>query len=266
MSGSFLHAAVAPHRRTKVAGFGLNVASIRQAIDLAIDSAARGKGFTFHTLNLDHVAKLRGGAAFRNAYRRATFVCADGWPIVWLANRAAGRRVFERAAGADLIEPLLQAAAEHGLSVYLIGPGPDAQAAAVAELKRSAPDLVIAGAETPQIGLGDFAFERLAMAERVRASGARLCLVALGAPKQELLADALAPHCPSVGFLCVGAALDFIGGHARRAPRWMRRSGLEWLWRLGAEPHRLAARYITCAYVFLLLGIGLDVVPAEELR
>jgi len=264
MSGSVLHAAIAPQRRTEVAGFGLNVASIPQAVDLAIDYASRGKGFTFHTLNLDHVAKLRRHAAFRNAYFRATFVCADGWPIAWLANRAAGRRLFERAAGADLIEPLLQAAAERGLSVYLIGPGPSAQSAAVAELKRDVPGLVIAGAETPNVGLGDVEFERLAMAERVRASGANLCLVALGAPKQELLADALAPHCPSVGFLCIGAALDFIGGHIRRAPLWMRRSGLEWLWRLGAEPYRLAARYAVCAYVFLLLGIGVDVIPGEE--
>ena len=154
MSGSILHAAIAPQRRTKVAGFGLNIASISQAVDLAIDYAAQSKGFTFHTLNLDHVAKLRGSAAFRNSYRRATFVCADGWPIAWLANRAAGRRIFERAPGADLIEPLLQAAAEHGLSVYLIGPGPRAQAAAIAELKRSAPNLVIAGAETPRVAAG----------------------------------------------------------------------------------------------------------------
>ena len=266
MSGGFVHVANAPQRQTNVAGIGLNVASIPQAVDLAIDYAAQGKGFTFHTLNLDHVAKLRSSGAFRSAYRRATFVCADGWPIAWLANRAAGRRLFERAAGADLIEPLLQAAAERGLSVYLVGPGPRAQAAAVAELKRSAPGLVIAGAETPHVGLGDLEFERLAMAERIRASGANLCLVALGAPKQELLADALAPHCPSVGFLCIGAALNFIGGHTRRAPPWMRRGGLEWLWRLGTEPYRLGARYAACAYVFLLLGIGLDVVPAEERR
>jgi exopolysaccharide biosynthesis WecB/TagA/CpsF family protein len=266
MSGSVLHAAIAPQRRTKVAGFGLNVASIPQAVDLAIDCAAQGKGFTFHTLNLDHVAKLRGSAAFRNAYGRATFVCADGWPIAWLANRAAGRRLFERTAGADLIEPLLQAAAERGLSVYLIGPGPRAQAAAIAELKRSAPSLVIAGAESPRIGLGDVEFERLAMAERIRASGAQLCVVALGAPKQELLADALFPHCPSVGFLCVGAALNFIGGHMRRAPLWLRQNGLEWLWRLGEEPFRLAGRYAACAYIFLLLGIGVDVIPTEERR
>ena len=104
------------------------------------------------------------------------------------------------------------------------------------------------------------------MAARIRASGARLCLVALGAPKQELLADALAAHCPSVGFLCIGAALGFIAGHPRRAPLWMRRSGLEWLWRLAAEPHRLAARYAACAYAFVLLGIGVEVFPAEERR
>src|ERR1035441_8265781 len=104
MSGSVLHAAIAPQRRTKVGGFALNIASIPQAVDLAIDYTAQGKGFTFHTLNLDHVAKLRGSVAFRDSYRRATFVCADGWPIAWLANRAVGRRAFERAPGADLVE------------------------------------------------------------------------------------------------------------------------------------------------------------------
>jgi hypothetical protein len=65
MSDSFLHAVIGPQRRTIVAGFGLNVASIAQAVDLAIEHAAHGKGFTFHTLNLDHVAKLRDSAAFR---------------------------------------------------------------------------------------------------------------------------------------------------------------------------------------------------------
>ena len=93
-----------------VSGFALNVATIAEAVDLAIARAARGKGFTFHTLNLDHVAKLRRSAAFRAAYRRATFICADGWPIVWFANRAAGRRMYQRAPGADMVEPLLKAA------------------------------------------------------------------------------------------------------------------------------------------------------------
>jgi len=266
MSGGFVHVANAPQRQTNVAGLGLNVASIPQAVEAAIDYAAHGEGFTFYTLNLDHIVKLRRSAAFRDAYRRATFVCADGWPIAWLANRAAGRRAVERAAGADLIEPLLRAAAERGVPVYLIGPEPRTQAAAIAELKRSAPALVVAGAETPYVAVDDVKFDSVAMGARIRASGARLCLVALGAPKQELLADALAADCPSIGFLCIGAALNFVSGHARRAPLWMRRSGLEWLWRLAAEPRRLAARYIACAHVFLLLGIGAEVFPAEERR
>lgn len=266
MSGSVFPTAIAPQRRIPVAGLGLNVATVAQAVGLAISSATQGKGFTFYTLNLDHVAKLRGAAGFRAAYRRATFVCADGWPIVWLANRAARRHIFERAAGSDMVEPLIAAAAERGLSVYLVGPGAGAQADAIAELKQRAPGLTIAGAEAPDVTLGDLDFDRLAMAARIRESGAQLCLVSLGAPKQELLADALAAHCPSVGFLCVGAALDFIAGRARRAPAWMRGSGLEWLWRLVREPRRLAARYAACLYVFLLLGLGLEVVPAEEER
>jgi UDP-N-acetyl-D-mannosaminuronic acid transferase (WecB/TagA/CpsF family) len=69
------------------------------------------------------------------------------------------------------------------------------------------------------------------------------------------LADALAARCPAVGFVCVGAALDFIAGSARRAPIWVQRARLEWLWRLIREPRRLAPRYLVCAWVFLGLVV-----------
>jgi len=246
--------------------FGLNIATGAEAVDAAIACAVREKGFTFYTLNLDHVAKLRRNAAFRDAYRRADYVCADGWPIVWFANRAAGRQVYERVAGADMIEPLMQTAAQRGLPVYLIGPSQKAQVAAISALLRRIPGLIVAGAEAPEINLEASDFDPLAMAARLRAGGARLCLVALGAPKQELFAAKLAAHCPTVGFLCVGAALDFIAGSARRAPPWMRRGGLEWLWRLAAEPRRLAPRYVASAYALLLLALGVEIVPAGERR
>ena len=92
----------------------------------------------------------------------------------------------------------------------------------------------MAGAETPRLPqtLNPAALD--ALAQRINASGARLCFLSLGAPKQEVLADALASRCPAVGFLCVGAALDFISGDVRRAPLWMRRGKLEWFWRLAS--------------------------------
>ncbi len=268
MSGSVTSETSASKRRAAVAGVRVNLDSLAQTTAETIDRAQRGKGFTLFTLNLDHVVKLRWSAAFRAAYRRATFVSADGWPIAWLANRGASPfdSRIERTTGADLVEPLCEAAARRGLALYLVGPGQRAQAAAIAALQRRYPKLRIVGAEAPRHGATEQQFYRFTLARRIAASRARICLISLGAPKQELLADALATRCPGVGFVCVGAALDFIADEARRAPGWMRRGGLEWLWRLVHEPRRLAVRYAACAHVLLLLGLGFSVVPQEDAR
>jgi exopolysaccharide biosynthesis WecB/TagA/CpsF family protein len=266
MNSIFSPATITADHRIRVAGLNVNVATLAEAVDVAIARATKRNGFTFYTLNLDHIVKLRWSAAFRAAYRRATFVCADGWPIVRLANRAAesGMQAIERTTGADFVEPLLSAAAARDLPVYLVGPAPRVQADALIALRQRLPNLRVVGAEAPEIEADDPLFDRLGLARRIQASGARLCLVALGAPKQELIADALAAQCPTVGFVCVGAALDFIAERTRRAPAWMRSSGLEWLWRLGSEPLRLGPRYLLCAYVLLLLELGVAVVPSGE--
>ena len=91
--------------------------------------------------------------------------------------------------------------------------------------------------------------------ERVGNSGAALCFLALGAPKQELLAQIGRKTCPHTGFLAIGAALDFIAGHQQRAPRWMQRLGLEWLYRLAHQPRRLAGRYARSALIFASLAL-----------
>jgi exopolysaccharide biosynthesis WecB/TagA/CpsF family protein len=242
-----------------IEGVRINLPSLNAAASEAIRRAESGEGFTLFTVNLDHLVKLASNEAFRGVYRRATYVTADGWPVVWLAGRKQAR--LERATGADLVEPLCQAAAERGLGVYFVGPGPRAQAGALDKLTSRFKGLRVAGAEAPQLPAGNGqamlnAMDLDAMVDRINASDARICFVSLGAPKQEILADALAARCPRVGFICVGAALDFISGEARRAPMWMQRSKLEWFWRLANDPRRLAARYGQCAVLFLALVLG----------
>jgi len=261
MSVSITPSAFASDHLATVGGVQINLASLGAAVRELIRRAKSGQGFTAFTLNLDHVVKLRRDASFRAAYRRATYVAADGWPIVWLANRAAQR--VSRTTGADIVAPLCGAAAIHGLPIYLIGPGETAQRRASAILCQRYPGLQIAGAESQAVSIDATAGQIRSVAQRIIKSGARICFVSLGAPKQEMFADALAVHCPDVGFICVGAALDFISGEARRAPLWMRRSGLEWLWRLAGEPRRLIGRYASCAWIFLLLLLGATAVPEE---
>lgn len=235
-----------------IEGVRINLLTQAGAVQAAISRAERGEGFNLFTLNLDHLVKLRTSAAFRRAYASAGLVSADGAPVVWLARRQGTE--LERTTGADLVEPLMAEAARRGLPIYVVGPGPAAQTKGLDVLKALYPGLKIAGAETPMVpgsddGL-DPSFDVDALAGRINASGARLCLLCLGAPKQELLAEALTRRCPQTGFLGVGAALDFIAGEVSRAPRWMQVTGLEWTWRLISQPKRLGLRYARCALLF----------------
>ena len=228
----------------------LNMHDMPHCLETMVARAKARRGFTLFTVNLDHLVKLRRDAAFRAAYARADLISADGWPIVWLARgqdrgRAAPR--VKRTTGADLLDPMCREAARHGLPVYFIGPSAASQGKGLAALQARHPGLVVAGCETPDLPANVDEACVAAMAGRLAASGARVCVVSLGAPKQELLADRLRGLRPDIGFLCVGAALDFISGHMARAPLWTQRAGLEWAWRMLSDPRRLALRYAACA-------------------
>lgn len=242
----------------------VNLISMPQTLQTISQRALARQGFTLFTVNLDHIVKLGSSETFRAAYARADFVSADGWPIVWVMKRA-GHDV-ERTAGADLLEPVCRLAADNGLPMYFVGPGPASQAAGLDVLRQRYPRLGIAGAETPKVVEPIDPQLVAGMAQRINASGARICVLSLGAPKQELLADALRRSCPEVGFLCIGAALDFISGHAIRAPLWMRRAKLEWFWRMINDPRRLTSRYALSALALAKLATPRLFPAAPRLR
>jgi exopolysaccharide biosynthesis WecB/TagA/CpsF family protein len=229
----------------------VNIDNIDSALDAMVNRSKAHRGYTLFTINLDHLVKLRVDRRFFAAYQRADFVTADGWPVVWLL-RQQGRSV-ERTTGADLVEPLCARAAREALPMFFIGPSRESQVVALDILRRRYEGLQIVGSDTPLLNANYIEEAAKAFAQSIKESGARLCIISLGAPKQELLADALLRHCPEVGFLCVGAALDFISGHMVRAPRYIQQMKLEWLWRLAGDPRRLGLRYAVCLQFFAVL-------------
>ena len=230
----------------------VNLASQDEAVANARCRARSGRGFSLFTLNLDHLVKRREDAAFRQAYARATFVCADGAPVVALARRQG--IALERTTGADMVDPLCAMAEREGFSLFFFGSTPELLAGAAAELKQRYPRLKIAGCEAPPFGFDPLSLQAEAAADRIAASGANFCLVALGAPKQELFADAMFARHPQVGFFCIGAALDFIAGGQKRAPLWLQKIKMEWFWRMLSNPRRLTLRYARCAVLMLKLS------------
>lgn len=205
---------------------------------------AQRKGFALATINLDHLVKLSSDAAFQRAYAAQDFVVADGNPIVWM-SRLAGRPVA-LIPGSDAILPLVRIAARQGVSVALVGSTDTALARAKSHLEREVRDLRINTCIAPPMGFDAQSADADAVFDQLRASGAGLCFIALGAPKQEIFAAVGREKLPAMGFACIGAGLDFFAGTQRRAPDWAQRFAVEWLWRMLSSPKRLGPRYAKC--------------------
>jgi N-acetylglucosaminyldiphosphoundecaprenol N-acetyl-beta-D-mannosaminyltransferase len=182
-------------------------------------------------------------------HKSAAMVTPDGMPLVWLGQRAGF--AVERTCGPDLIDRVLADSAASGLRHFFYGgkPGVAEQLSAVFEARY--PGVRIVGARTPP-------FRELSSAElnetasSMSASGADVVWIGLSTPKQEFLMRRLAALTPAT-LIGVGAAFDFHTGAVNRAPRWMQKVGLEFLFRLASEPTRLWRRYLIMAPRFVWL-------------
>jgi N-acetylglucosaminyldiphosphoundecaprenol N-acetyl-beta-D-mannosaminyltransferase len=235
-----------PHNLS-VNGVTVNVPSLPEAVSSIVSAAEHGENFSVCTLNLDHVVQLQQRTDFRDAYRRARFVTADGFPIVVL-SRLIGTRI-KRTTGADLVEPLCRKARERGLSIFMLGSNQHTLSIAAKRLSERFGGLKIAGYYAPGTNFDPYSAEADFAIDRIRTSGARLCFLALGAPRQELFAARCLDKLNGTGLLCIGAALDFIAGTQTRAPSLSQKIGLEWAWRMMREPRRLGPRYARCMAV-----------------
>lgn len=207
-----------------------------------------GRGFALATLNVDHLERLAQDAAFRRAYAAQDLVVADGNPVVWLSRLA--KRPVELVPGSDLVRPLVQMAARRGLPIALIGGNETSMQLAAQRLAEEYPGLQVALTAVPGFPFDPDGEEAAQLIERIGQSGARLCLLGLGAPRQERFAIRARDALPGVGFASIGAGIDFISGQQTRAPVAVQRIKMEWLWRMLSNPRRLARRY---ARGFLIL-------------
>jgi N-acetylglucosaminyldiphosphoundecaprenol N-acetyl-beta-D-mannosaminyltransferase len=219
----------------------VNALRFSDALD-AIEQLIRTGGGAVFTPNVDHVVMAEHDVAFRAAYRRAELSLADGQPVVW-ASRLFTNSVPDKVSGSDLLLPLMKRAALRGWRVFLLGGAPGV-AQRAAELLRELHAVDVVGIASPRVRTPPPQELLDALADSLREARADLVVVALGAPKQELLIDALKDRVRPAALVGMGAALDFLVGRVARAPPWMSRFGLEWLYRLLKEPRRLWRRYL----------------------
>lgn len=224
-----------------ILGMRVDATSYEDATRQIIDWARLPESRYVCVAAVNNVMKSYEDDRFLEAMNQADLVTPDGMPLVW-GLRWLGVHRATRVYGPELTPALLGAAEKEGIPVGFYGGAPDVLDALGLEAGRRWPGLKVVYAYsppyrelTPQ--------ENTAVAEAIDASGARIVLVGLGCPKQELW---MASHRGRIGAVMVGvgAAFDFLAGAKRQAPKVLQNAGLEWLFRLATEPKRLFRRYL----------------------
>jgi exopolysaccharide biosynthesis WecB/TagA/CpsF family protein len=243
-------------RRVRVGPITVNPMTEVEVVDHVIAALKRGEGGHLVTPNIDICRAAARDPEARALVENAELAVADGMPLLWAA-RLLGTPLPARITGADLIWSLSEAAAFYRVPVYLLGGPHGAPERAAFALADRHPGLIVSGWRCPPHGFEDMPGEREAIRAALVRAAPRLVFVGLGFPRQERLIAELREHLPGAWFVGCGSAIAFAAGAVRRAPAWMQRTGLEWLYRLASEPGRLGRRYLRddLPYALRLLSI-----------
>lgn len=255
--------AAAPPDSVRLLGVRLTPLSMEEALRRARTFIVEGSPHMIVTSDAIGVMTAREDEDLRRIMDEADIVTADGQGVV-LAARLLDVPIRERVSGVDMVQRLCEVAAEEGRSVFLLGAAEGVAEQAAERLRQAVPGLEVAGVQHGYFGPE----EEGGILERIRAARPAVLFVAFGIPRQEKWIRA---HLGELGVpVCigVGGSLDVISGRLRRAPLWMRRCGLEWLFRVLQEPRRLPRlralpRIVWLALRGLLSGEAVDDAPHD---
>lgn len=234
--------------RRHVISLGLTIRSYDAFIQDVLRVAQLRRPAYVCCANAHMIVEAVSDPAFARVVNHATWVTADGVPLLWALRALHGIRQ-ERITGLDVLPTLLHEAARTGLSVFFYGSTPHVLKRCAAFCAEHHPTLKVAGLISPP-------FQPLTLNEETHivdaivASGTNLVFVALGCPKQEKWIAAVSDRIPAV-LLGIGGALPVMVGEQQRAPGWIQRAGMEWFFRFVQEPRRLLGRYARTNFWFL---------------
>ena len=232
-------------------GVRINAAPFSEVLDRVLRAPDAGERLALHFATAHTLVEAHDDPHLRNALGDG-LVQPDGMPLVWLGRaRSLG---VERVCGPDFMPALIEQGIRYGRTHFFYGGAPGVPEALAARLTARYPGLQVVGAVSPPFRpLTDA--EADAVAAQINAAQPDYVWVGLGTPKQDLWVAAFRSRLGAPALLAVGAAFDFHAGRRRRAPRWMQRSGMEWIYRLATEPRRLAGRYTRANARFVRLLI-----------
>lgn len=236
-----------PWHRSRILNAWVDSLTVEQVVD-RLD-----RGILF-TLNPDHLYHLQRNADFAAAYRQARWVSSDSKYVFW-ALRFLGRRIASKASGSDIVPAYWRRHARNeAVRIFLLGARPGIAQRALERINRLAGRDIVVGALGPSMNFVNDEEEIAAAIEAINAARATCLIVGLGAPKQEIWIVRNRHRMPGVElYMGVGATIDYEAEAVRRAPAWMNRNGLEWVFRMTTEPRRYWRRYARTLEFFWLV-------------
>lgn len=229
-------------KKVNVLGVGISVLDQERARDFLFDAVRQGRRGYVAVTGVHGVSEAQEDPVLRNILNSAMLTTPDGMPMVWM-GKLQGHPTIQRVYGPDLMLNICQHSVTEGFTHFFYGGVPGVTEQLQDQMTAKFPGLKVVGTYTPP-------FRRLNddeisdVQQMVRYSRPDFFWVGLSTPKQERFMAQFMPLLPEAKvFIGVGAAFDLLTGRVRQAPRWVQRSGLEWLFRLSQEPRRLARRY-----------------------
>lgn len=202
-------------------------------------------GGTVFTPNADHLVRLQSDAEFYQAYQTADYWVCDSQVLMFVAQ-LLGTPIVEKISGSDLL-PAFYHHYRHdeNAKIFLLGAADGVAQAAQRNINAKVGRDIVVGAHSPSYEFAQSAGESSELIDLINQSGATVLAMGVGSPKQEIWIAKYKDHFTHVKtFLAIGATIDFEADNVQRAPKWLRRVGLEWLYRLIREPKRLWKRYL----------------------
>lgn len=242
------------HGKKNILGIGINAVDYSAAVDVIVHAAKQGRPLGVSALAVHGV--MTGVLDRQHCYRlnQLELVVPDGQPVRWALNWLHGLDLSDRVYGPNLTLKVCEAAVAHSLPIFLFGSSQSVLSTLSSRLRERFPSIEIAG-RCPSKFRRLEPHERDALVGQIKASGAKITLVGIGCPRQEVWAFEFRERL-SMPVLAVGAAFAFHAGAVAQAPLWMQNSGLEWAFRLTREPLRLWKRYLLLNPAYLgLLGL-----------
>lgn len=223
-------------------GIRINNLTAQEILDHVDKCIAEKKPKHFVGINVDQAIRVIENEYSKKIFDNAEIVFTDGKPIMWMA-KGLKTPIVEKVSGPDLMLLLCERAAQKHYKIFLLGCAEGVAAKAAYELEKKYPGLECVGTYSPPFGFEKDSRELNKIISLLKNSGADQLFVGMGSPKQDIfIYENMEKYQIPVSY-SMGAAIDFIGGSVKRAPKWMSDIGLEWFHRMMQNPQRLIKRY-----------------------